>query len=306
MKELLAKHATASTSYQIFNPDMSHWTHAKTVFGFKKALGWTIVAGEPIGPLAERASAMAAFEAVHPRVAYFAAEEGFYHSYRDTHLHTVYLGSQPVWTPQAWVNAMGHPSLRYQCHRAQNKGLLVSEAFATTEGFPPDFQGLRKAWLAAHGLPPLHFLVESDIFSDPGDRRFFCARLEGRLLGMLVLAPIPQRDGYLVELSLRHPEAPNGTIENLLDAVFRDVSDIQMLTLGLSPLRPSPWQKKNPFWVRGLFAMMRRFGSPFYDFSGLTRFKEKCRPGKWEPLFLMSRQPVSPRTLMAVATVFLK
>ncbi len=52
--------------------------------------------------------------------------------------------------------------------------------------------------------------------------------------------------------------------------------------------------------------MMRRLGSPFYDFSGLTRFKEKCRPGRWEPLFLMSRQPVGPRTLMALATVFLK
>ena len=87
--------------------------------------------------------------------------------------------------------------------------------------------------------------------------------------------------------------------------------------------------------------MMRRLGSPFYDFSGLypfqnriqvsnrggsiflicdqsdleagfhfgtgiTRFKEKCRPGGWEPLFLMSRQPVGPHTLMALATVFLK
>jgi lysylphosphatidylglycerol synthetase-like protein (DUF2156 family) len=94
--------------------------------------------------------------------------------------------------------------------------------------------------------------------------------------------------------------------EYLLDFVFSAISDIQMMTLGLSPLRPSSWQKQNPFWIRGLFAILRRFGSPFYDFAGLNNFKEKCRPGSWEPLFLMSRHPITPRALAAIAKVFLR
>jgi lysylphosphatidylglycerol synthetase-like protein (DUF2156 family) len=157
-----------------------------------------------------------------------------------------------------------------------------------------------------HGLPPLHFLVESDVFANPGDRRFFGARLGGDIVGLLVLAPIPQRGGYLVEVSLRHPSASNGTIEYLLDHVFQSVPGMDMLTLGLSPLRVDAWQQKNPFWIRFLFGMMRRFGAPFYDFAGLNRFKEKCCPGSWEPLFLVSRDPITWRTMMAIAKVFLK
>jgi len=304
--ELLTHYATASTAYQILNPDMSHWIHAETLFGFKKAFGWTIVAGEPVGPMMEQSRMMHAFESEHGPVAYFAAERDFQLRHAATHPYAVYLGSQPVWTSADWVLSVRHASLRYQCNRVKNKGVVLSAVAASEVMTAPEYRQLRKDWLTHHGLPPLHFLVESDIFDDPGDRRFFCAHLNGRLLGMLVLAPISQRHGYLVELSLRHPEAPNGTIEYLLDYVFRSVSGIQMLTLGLSPLRPSSWQNKSPFWVRGIFALMRRFGSPFYDFAGLNRFKEKCRPGSWEPLFLMSRHPITPRTLAAVAKVFLK
>ena len=305
MKERFSRYATASTSYQILNPDISHWTQSKTLLGFKKAFGWTIVAGEPVGPLVEQAAAMTAFEASHPPVAYFAAEEGFYHRFRDSHPHTVYLGSQPVWTPENWQAAMRHPSLRYQCHRAKNKGICVSEMSASAVRANTTFATLRQTWLAQHGLPPMHFLVETDVLASPGSRRFIGATQGNQLVGMLVLAPISGRSGYLVEVAMRHPNAPNGTVEYMLDQVFCSISDIQMLTLGLSPLRPSPWQSRNPRWIRIFFAMLRCFGSPFYDFMGVNRFKEKCRPGSWEPLFLMSRHRITPQTLAAVAKIFL-
>ena len=157
IKKILAHYATASTAYQSVNPDMSHWTYAETFIGFKKALGWTIVAGEPVGPMAAQSEAMAAFEAAHPRVAYFAAEAAFYDRHRGTHPHAVYLGSQPVWTPEDWAKAMRHAPLRYQCHRTKNKGMRISEVSATAAGLKPDFDRLRKAWLGTRGLPPLHF-----------------------------------------------------------------------------------------------------------------------------------------------------
>jgi len=303
---LLTHYATASTAYQLLNPDMSHWTHTETLFGFKKAFGWTIVAGEPAGPLVEQALAMSTFESQSSPVAYFMAESAWKERHSQTHPYSVYLGSQPVWTPGDWEHAMRHPSLRYQRNRAKNKGLVLSEITAEEAEIRPDLQQLRRDWLAHHGLPPMHFLVESDVFGNPGERRFFCARLAGDIVGLLVLAPVFQREGYLVEVSLRHPSAPNGTMECLLDYVFCSVSGIKFLTLGLSPLRRDRWSEKNPFWIRALFSILRRFGAPFYDFAGLNRFKEKCRPGSWEPLFLVSRHPITPRTLAAIATVFLR
>ncbi len=304
--DLLTRYATASTSYQILNNDIQRHLVGHTLFGFKRAWGWTIVAGEPVGPLSAQSVAMATFESQSSPVAYFMAERDWKERHAQTHPHAVYLGSQPVWTPGDWDMAMRHPSLRYQRNRAKNKGLVLSEITAEEAAIRPDLQQLRRAWLAHHGLPPMHFLVESDVFGNPGERRFFCARLAGEIVGLLVLAPVFQREGYLVEVSLRHPKSPNGTIECLLDYVFRSVSGVQFLTLGLSPLRQDVFSDKNPFWIRILFGMMRRFGAPFYDFSGLNRFKEKCRPGSWEPLFLVSRHPITPRTLAAVAKVFFR
>jgi phosphatidylglycerol lysyltransferase len=304
--DLIARYATASTAYQVLNNDIQRCVVNNTLFGFKKALGWTIVAGEPVGPSDEQAEAMAIFESQSSPVAYFMAERVWQERHAHTHPYRVYLGSQPVWTPEDWDLAMTHPSLRYQRNRAKNKGLILSEITADEAAIRPDLQQLRRSWLAHHGLPPMHFLVESDVFGNPGERRFFCARLAGEIVGLLVLAPVFQREGYLVEVSLRHPKAPNGTIEYLIDYVFRSISGIKMLTLGLSPLRQDALTARNPFWIRLLFGMLRRFGAPFYDFAGLNRFKEKCRPGSWEPLFLVSRYPITPRMLAAIATVFFK
>lgn len=312
--ETYAPYATASTAYQIFNPDMTHWQYQNTCIGSKSAYGWTIVAGEPLGPLNERDAAVAAFERQHPYVAYFMAESHFVRHYATTHGHRVYLGSQPIWTPSDWQKAQAHASLRYQCRRAKNKGLHIKDITSTMYNQISELYTLRHQWLNTHGLPPMQFLVASDVFSQPGKRRFFCAYYDTTAVGLLVLAPVPQKNRYLTEVLIRHPTAPNGTMESLFDHLFtssdwhttQETWPLHSITMGLSPLRQSHRTHQNPWWIRLLFKLMREFGSPLYDFSGLNRFKEKCRPGAWEPLYLLSRNTITPKTLAAISKVFLQ
>jgi hypothetical protein len=79
-----------------------------------------------------------------------------------------------------------------------------------------------REWLAAKGLPPLHFLVEPDTLSHLFDRRVFAAELGGEVIGFVLLSPVPTRNGWLFEQFVHRPGSPNGTVELMIDTEMYD------------------------------------------------------------------------------------
>ena len=65
------------------------------------------------------------------------------------------------------------------------------------------------------------FLVQIDPFTFPEERRYFVAERDGRVVAFLGIIPIYARRGWFFEDFLRDPEAPNGTVELLVDAGMR-------------------------------------------------------------------------------------
>ena len=55
---------------------------------------------------------------------------------------------------------------------------------------------IRQAWLSRRGLPPLHFLADSDVLAVPGLRSFWVAEREGTPVAYLVALPIPARSPH--------------------------------------------------------------------------------------------------------------
>ncbi|MCX5742905.1 MAG: phosphatidylglycerol lysyltransferase domain-containing protein, partial [Proteobacteria bacterium] len=78
---------------------------------------------------------------------------------------------------------------------------------------------------------------------------------------------------------LRDPDAPNGTVEALVDAGMRAAAaaEVPFVTLGLVPLagEVAPWLR-----------VARTLGGALYDFDGLRAFKAKFKPASWDPIFL--------------------
>jgi phosphatidylglycerol lysyltransferase len=105
------------------------------------------------------------------------------------------------------------------------------------------------------------------------------------------MIPVPGRDGFFVEHLLRDPEAPNGTVELMVDTAMRWASDrgASWLTLGLAPLAGEV----------GLALRIARRLTWLYDFEGLRRFKAKLRPRDWLPVYL-----AYPRSQGAALTTF--
>ena len=174
---------------------------------------------------------------------------------------------------------------------------------------PANTLDLKLVWLDSKGLPPLHFMVESDTLSRLENRRIFVAEHGGETVGFVVLSPVANRNGWLFEQFPHRPGAPNGTVELMIDSAMRSlaIDGYEYATLGLSPLstRAEVEPFHNPVWLRILLGWLRKHGQRFYNFDGLDAFKSKLRPELWEPVFAVSNEPrVSFRTLYAIASAF--
>jgi phosphatidylglycerol lysyltransferase len=317
-RELILAYGWNTTSYQILNPGTKRWFAAAgdAIVGFATAVGVRVVAGAPVCTQARLPEVTAEFEsdAVREieRVCYFAAERRLESVYENSATHAkILLGAQPVWEPGNWAEIVRkHKSLRAQVNRARNKGVTVEE-WTREKAFenPLLIETLRE-WLAAKGLPPLHFLVEPDTLSRLYDRRVFVAtRGAAEIVGFVLLSPVATRHGWLFEQFIHRPKAPNGTVELMIDAAMRALAadGCEYATLGLSPLssRAQIAPFDNPLWLRVLLAWLRKHAQRFYNFDGLDAFKAKLQPERWEPVFAIYNRPqISPRALYAIASVF--
>lgn len=285
---LLVRHGWNSTSFQILEPGFRYWFDGDDAcVGYVDTGSAWVAAGPPVAP-AERLGEVitrfaAAAEEQGRRVCCFGTETRFAEAARWPSLP---IGEQPTWAPSEWSDIIrASKSLREQLRRARAKGVIVEEV--TPAELEPghatrtELETLIARWFASRAIAPMGFLVQVDPFTFPTERRYFVARrsANGAIVGFLGIIPIYARGGWFFEDFLRDPEAPNGTVELLVDAGMRAAVEakVSVVTLGLVPLSGdvSPWLRA-----------ARRVGRPLYDFDGLRTFKAKLKPRVWDPIFL--------------------
>jgi phosphatidylglycerol lysyltransferase len=243
-----------------------------------------VAAGEPVAPIDDLLTVAEHFvddcAARGQRASFFGTEGRLVQSPRFARR---LLGEQPVWNPQGWTaHRQGHRSLREQCRRARAKGVVIEEID------PQRIQGgatgaavqqLVTRWRATRSMAPMGFLVQIDFTTQSTARRMFLALQNGQLVGLLALAPVPARGGWVLEHLLRDPDAPNGTADLLVDHAMVQLAaeGVSWASLGLAPLHGP---------VDGWLQRVRHWSRPLFNFSGLAAFKRKLRPDRWEPIYL--------------------
>ncbi len=316
-RELVLEFGWNSTCFQIVNPGIEYWfgEDGESVVGFVTSGRSRVVAGAPVCRNEILPAVVQAFERDSARsklkVCYFGAEARLENALRDSRDHSrVLLGAQPVWDPSHWINIVGrHQSLRAQLNRARNKGVVIREWPASEAHDSERLRDCLRLWLDSKGLPPLHFVIEPDTLERLENRRIFVAEQGSTVVAFLVLSPIPERNGWLTEQFPHHPEAPNGTVELMMDTAIRFLADdgFEYVTLGLSPLskRANIEPFDNPLWLKIMLAWMRKHGQRFYNFDGLDAYKSKLRPERWEPVFAISNErEFTGSTLYSIALAF--
>jgi phosphatidylglycerol lysyltransferase len=245
-----------------------------------------VAGGEPVAPAAQvlgvAARFFAAARAAGRPVCCFATE-GRLAALPGT--HRLLLGEQPVWDPQEWPAVLARTrSLRAQLRRARSHGVEVRAVSAAevAPGTPlrRSLDSLVRRWGATRAMATMGFLVRVEPFREADARLMFVAERCGTPVALLSMAPVPARNGWLLEDLLREPGAPNGTSELLVDAGLRAAADrgSRWATLGLAPLAGPvvPWLR-----------LVRRWATPLFNFAGLTQFKAKLRPASWAPIWMV-------------------
>jgi phosphatidylglycerol lysyltransferase len=318
-RELVMRYGWNAVAYQILNPGMSLWFSASrdAVAGYARFAHVRVIAGAPVCAHDRLADVAQELESdakrAGDRVLYFGAGERLERLYRDSPAHRlVQLGAQPVWDPRDWAAIVQRKSsLRAQLNRARNKHVRVEEWPIARARASAELHAVLHEWLASRGLPPLGFMVTTDLLRRGDDRRVFVA-LRGdasAVVGFLVATPVPARRGWLVEEWPRTLTAPNGTTQLLVDAAMRAFAEsgAGYATLGLAPLstRGAAAGGPEPLWLRATLGWVRAHGRRFYNFRGLEAFKAGFQPSAWEPIFAIAAGGrFTPRTLHAVAGVF--
>ena len=316
-RALVLEYGWNATAYQILNPGIAYFfpRARDAVIGYVRRSGVRVVAGAPVCAPERLRDVVAEFaadaRAAGDRVCYFGAGARLEQVIRGGGpCGTVGLGAQPSWDPRRWEGIVARrASLRAQLNRARNKGVAVTRWSAERAHNSPELERLLAEWLEGLGLPPLHFLIETDTIALTRDRRIFLAARGENAVAYLVASPVPARRGWLIEQIVRGRAAPNGTSELLVDAAMRALASegAEYVTLGLAPLsRQSRWADPTvPTWLRLVLRWVRAHGRRFYDFDGLDRFKSKFAPEEWEEIIAIDdRAPFSMRALWAIAAAF--
>lgn len=295
-----------ATSYQVLEPGYRYLfvDGAACVAFVDTGRAW-VAAGAPLADEASLETATAAFlreaRAANRRACFFATEDRFT---KQVPLRSLLVGEQPVWEPARWDAALkASASLREQVRRARAKGVRVRlagmhAATAAEVKLRDAVVGFVERWLGARELAPLGFLARVDPLAFLPDCPLFVAEQAGKLVGILSVAPIHGREGWLLQNLLRAPDAPNGTAEVLVDAAMREANarGLTFVTLGLAPLAGG---------VAAPLRFARQAGRPLYNFEGLRAFKAKLQPSRWDPVYVSFPREISaPRAIVDVLAAF--
>lgn len=274
-------------SFQILQDHFKYWFsgHRACVAYVDTGSAW-VVAGSPVAATNCLDTVAREFASHarqnHRRVVFFGTESRFA---RSVGLKSLVVGSQTTFDARDWQSLVNRrPSLREQLRRARAKGVRVERLFPSQMArsrtlLRLDIDTLIARWLAEKRLPPLGFVAAIQPFSFMQERRYFVARQAEAIVGFGAMAPVYERQGWLLESLVRAPNAPNGTIETLIDSAMREAAKTEsgFLTLGLAPLAGNIG-----FWL----TLAKRLGTSLYNFAGIERFRAKFHPNDCCPIYI--------------------
>lgn len=260
--------------------------------------------------MAELARQFAAYARTQNRVVAFAPTTAEFARMVAPHDFTaVKVGAAPYFDLKTW-NPRGDSAkkLRAGINQARRAGVTV-EALGDDldETLKNETAELCLHWLRDRPAgTTLGWLVALDPFLHAEYKKYFAARVHGKLVGFLAASPIPARKGWYLEDVLREPDAPQGTATLLVFEALMKLKKqgAELATLGTAPLATNGGDDvptEHRLVARTLDLASTRLGA-FYNFEGLRRFKGKFVPSWWESEYALAQRGVAmpPRVGHAV------
>lgn len=324
---ILQLHGHHATSFQVLESGYQYWfdelleeTGQGAFVAYAVFAGCRVVAGPPVASPDALAAVTRRFlddcEQAQQRAVFVSIEDSFVQRCREAGepVDTLPIGLQPEWDPQSYsTDTPKHKTLRSQVRRAAKKGvevrMLSEEEVAEDKGqLLAEIAFVVEQWKASRRMSPMQFMVALQPFHLPVERKYFVATQQRRAVGVLIAVPVYGRKGWFFEDVLRVPDAPNGTVEQLIDFAMREIQSegSTYATLGLSPLVDTDVSGGPHRTKRRLMRWGFEHLGGLYQFKGLYMFKRRFVPHHWTPQFLATvGRGLGLRDLYAVSRALL-
>src|SRR5256885_9751732 len=175
-----------------------------------------LAAGDPLAPpedMAELARQFAAFAKRKNRVVAFVPTSAqFARSVSSTDFSVVKVGAAPYFDLQTW-NPRGDcaKKLRAGVNQARRSGIEIETSIDLNEVFRQETADLCISWLESRrAATTFGWLVALDPFIHSEYKKYFAARVDGKLIGILAASPVPARKGWDFQDVISGPGAPEG------------------------------------------------------------------------------------------------
>ena len=273
-----------------------------------------LAAGDPLAPLEDMAELARQFAAFAKRknraVAFVPTSAEFARLITPDDFTAVKVGASPCFDLKTW-NPRGHcaKKLRAGVNQARRAGVeveMISESL--DESLKKETAQLCMSWLSSRrSATTFGWLMALDPFLHSEYKKYFAARVNGKLVGFLAASPIPARKAWYLEDVLREPDAPQGTATLLVVEALAKLKaeGVTLATLGTSPFATDGpndvLSSEHRMIDRALRLASRRLGA-FYNFEGLRRFKGKFVPSWWESEYALGQSGavMPPRVAYAI------
>jgi phosphatidylglycerol lysyltransferase len=263
-----------------------------------------LAAGDPLAPLEDMAELARQFSAhasrEHRVVAFVPTSAAFACMVAPQDFTAVKCGAAPYFDLKSW-NPRGDSAkkLRAGINQARRAGVTVEALIDDPdEGIRQEAAQLCLHWLKdRRAATTFGWLVALDPFLHSEYKKYFAARVNGKLVGFLAASPIPAREAWYLEDVLREPDAPQGTATLLVYEALQNlkVEGAELATLGTAPLATygaNDVQTEHRVVARTLDMASTRL-SALYNFEGLRRFKGKFVPTWWESEYALAQRGVA-------------
>ncbi len=198
--------------------------------------------------------------------------------------------------------------VRQNTHRAIREGIEVSEVSAAERAggaVAAELDAIDASWLRAKGRHVRELAVMIGERGGPGApaRRIFLARRGGEALAYVSYSPAyGSSPGWLYDLTRRHTQAPQGTIEfiNRTALAAFTAEGAGWLHLGLTPFAGLAEEHHTAGHSRAVARFVRliaEHGSPLYPARTQEAFKLKWAPHLITPEYVAFQGGVSPGAL---------
>ena len=305
---LLRRHGRHAQAWATLQPGLSFIdveTSAGPAFvAIRRALGVTIVLGDPIGEHTALDEVLDAVVAACPRLLFFQVADATGARLRERHrLRTTPLGVEPIVDIANFSLRGRHKqTLRSARNHADRAGVVVEEVAPSEVDEEP-----ARRWHLTRRRRRLSFIVPPlrlpDVEQQTGSgRRAFVARLAGETLGFVVFDPLHAHGrvcGFTPSVSCGSVRFRSGLWYVLVTAAierFRD-EGVEQVNLGLAPLASSSSSSSSSLLML-VFAVLRRWGI-LYNFRGVAHAKSRFG-GVGQTSWLGHRDAVPWRALLAL------